>query len=127
MGSKWDHSLRVSWITLRARETVASGRELVGGNGMISNNLVAKRMPDTSNAMGFSFRCGFWVFFIWRLVRLQKIHFLILQTRYGPTNGVWMEKVVPASRPNTDDSYNDETFGDSESMSQDRQEVGVSI
>lgn len=31
-----------SWITLRSRETVALGRELLGGNGIISDFLVAK-------------------------------------------------------------------------------------
>lgn len=39
-------SLGKSWITLRARETVALGRELLGGNGIISDFLVAKAFGD---------------------------------------------------------------------------------
>ncbi|KAI7742104.1 hypothetical protein M8C21_023416 [Ambrosia artemisiifolia] len=39
-------SLGKSWITLRARETVALGRELLGGNGIISDFLVAKAFND---------------------------------------------------------------------------------
>ncbi|KAK9070783.1 hypothetical protein SSX86_011185 [Deinandra increscens subsp. villosa] len=35
-------SLGKSWITLRGRETVALGRELLGGNGILSDFLVAK-------------------------------------------------------------------------------------
>lgn len=35
-------SLGKSWITLRSRETVALGHELLGGNGIISDFLVAK-------------------------------------------------------------------------------------
>ncbi|GAY32010.1 hypothetical protein CUMW_000100 [Citrus unshiu] len=35
-------SLGKSWITARARETVALGRELLGGNGILSDFLVAK-------------------------------------------------------------------------------------
>lgn len=31
-----------AWITLRARETVALGRELLGGNGILADFLVAK-------------------------------------------------------------------------------------
>lgn len=31
-----------SWITLRARETVALGRELLGGNGILADFQVAK-------------------------------------------------------------------------------------
>jgi len=31
-----------SWITLRARETAALGRELLGGNGILADFLVAK-------------------------------------------------------------------------------------
>lgn len=31
-----------SWITARARETVALGRELLGGNGILADFLVAK-------------------------------------------------------------------------------------
>ena len=31
-----------SWITLKARETVALGRELLGGNGILADFLVAK-------------------------------------------------------------------------------------
>ncbi|XP_076939094.1 acyl-coenzyme A oxidase 4, peroxisomal-like [Bidens hawaiensis] len=39
-------SLGKSWITLRARETVALGRELLGGNGILSDFLVAKAFND---------------------------------------------------------------------------------
>lgn len=36
-----------SWITLRARETAALGRELLGGNGILADFLVAKvLMPN---------------------------------------------------------------------------------
>ncbi|KAH9736611.1 Acyl-coenzyme A oxidase 4 (peroxisomal) [Citrus sinensis] len=35
-------SMGKSWITARARETVALGRELLGGNGILSDFLVAK-------------------------------------------------------------------------------------
>ncbi|GJU78695.1 acyl-coenzyme A oxidase 4, peroxisomal, partial [Tanacetum coccineum] len=35
-------SLGKSWVTLRARESVALGRELLGGNGVIADFLVAK-------------------------------------------------------------------------------------
>ncbi|XP_054793815.1 acyl-coenzyme A oxidase 4, peroxisomal-like isoform X6 [Prosopis cineraria] len=35
-------SLGKSWITLRARETAALGRELLGGNGILADFLVAK-------------------------------------------------------------------------------------
>jgi acyl-CoA oxidase len=34
-----------AWNTLRARETVALGRELLGGNGILSDFLVAKVSP----------------------------------------------------------------------------------
>ncbi|XP_057983160.1 acyl-coenzyme A oxidase 4, peroxisomal-like isoform X2 [Malania oleifera] len=39
-------SLGKSWISLRARETVALGRELLGGNGILSDFLVAKAFCD---------------------------------------------------------------------------------
>ncbi|KAF8042055.1 hypothetical protein BT93_A0603 [Corymbia citriodora subsp. variegata] len=39
-------SLGKSWITVRARETVALGRELLGGNGILSDFLVAKAFCD---------------------------------------------------------------------------------
>lgn len=39
-------SLAKSWITLKARETAALGRELLGGNGVISDFLVAKAFCD---------------------------------------------------------------------------------
>ncbi|KAK8651155.1 hypothetical protein V6N13_140768 [Hibiscus sabdariffa] len=39
-------SLGKSWITLRARETVALGRELLGGNGILADFLVAKAFCD---------------------------------------------------------------------------------
>nr|AFK34111.1 unknown [Lotus japonicus]AFK34588.1 unknown [Lotus japonicus] len=35
-----------SWITLRARETAALGRELLGGNGILADFLVAKAFCD---------------------------------------------------------------------------------
>ncbi|KAM2468205.1 hypothetical protein FF1_009903 [Malus domestica] len=39
-------SMGKSGITLRARETVALGRELLGGNGILSDFLVAKAFGD---------------------------------------------------------------------------------
>ncbi|KAK4253288.1 hypothetical protein QN277_010612 [Acacia crassicarpa] len=39
-------SLGKSWITLRARETAALGRELLGGNGILTDFLVAKAFCD---------------------------------------------------------------------------------
>ncbi|KAE8684782.1 Acyl-coenzyme A oxidase 4, peroxisomal [Hibiscus syriacus] len=39
-------SLGKSWITLRARETVALGRELLGGNGILADFLVGKAFCD---------------------------------------------------------------------------------
>ncbi|KAM2468219.1 hypothetical protein FF1_009913 [Malus domestica] len=39
-------SMGKSWITLRARETVALGRELLGGNEILSDFLVAKAFGD---------------------------------------------------------------------------------
>ncbi|KAJ4786406.1 Acyl-CoA dehydrogenase [Rhynchospora pubera] len=39
-------SLGKAWITLRARETVALGRELLGGNGILTDFLVAKAFCD---------------------------------------------------------------------------------
>ncbi|CAN6576122.1 unnamed protein product [Malus baccata var. baccata] len=39
-------SMGKSWTTLRARETVALGRELLGGNGILSDFLVAKALGD---------------------------------------------------------------------------------
>lgn len=39
-------SMAKSWITLRARETVALGRELLGGNGILAEFLVAKAFCD---------------------------------------------------------------------------------
>ncbi|XVE62056.1 hypothetical protein DITRI_Ditri06bG0088400 [Diplodiscus trichospermus] len=39
-------SLGKSWITLKARETVALGRELLGGNGILADFLVAKAFCD---------------------------------------------------------------------------------
>lgn len=39
-------SLGKSWITVKARETVSLGRELLGGNGILSDFLVAKAFCD---------------------------------------------------------------------------------
>ncbi|KAH7436163.1 hypothetical protein KP509_05G005600 [Ceratopteris richardii] len=39
-------SLGKAWTTLRARETVALGRELLGGNGILADFLVAKAFCD---------------------------------------------------------------------------------
>lgn len=39
-------SLGKSWITLRARETLSLGRELLGGNGILADFLVAKAFCD---------------------------------------------------------------------------------
>ncbi|KAI5663421.1 hypothetical protein M9H77_22744 [Catharanthus roseus] len=39
-------SLAKSWISLRARETVSTGRELLGGNGILADFLVAKAFCD---------------------------------------------------------------------------------
>ncbi|KAK9986128.1 hypothetical protein SO802_031079 [Lithocarpus litseifolius] len=39
-------SLGKSWITLKARETAALGRELLGGNGILADFLVAKAFCD---------------------------------------------------------------------------------
>ncbi|CAH9140951.1 unnamed protein product [Cuscuta epithymum] len=39
-------SLAKSWITLRARETASLGRELLGGNGVLADFLVAKAFCD---------------------------------------------------------------------------------
>ncbi|XP_057435250.1 acyl-coenzyme A oxidase 4, peroxisomal isoform X2 [Lotus japonicus] len=39
-------SLGKSWISLRARETAALGRELLGGNGILADYLVAKAFCD---------------------------------------------------------------------------------
>ncbi|XP_031483522.1 acyl-coenzyme A oxidase 4, peroxisomal [Nymphaea colorata] len=39
-------SLGKAWITLRARETVSLGRELLGGNGILADFLVAKAFCD---------------------------------------------------------------------------------
>ncbi|XP_010253770.1 PREDICTED: acyl-coenzyme A oxidase 4, peroxisomal-like isoform X1 [Nelumbo nucifera] len=39
-------SLAKAWITLRARETVSIGRELLGGNGILADFLVAKAFCD---------------------------------------------------------------------------------
>ncbi|XP_042514753.1 acyl-coenzyme A oxidase 4, peroxisomal isoform X2 [Macadamia integrifolia] len=39
-------SLGKAWITLKARETVSLGRELLGGNGILSDFLVAKAFCD---------------------------------------------------------------------------------
>ncbi|XP_043724779.1 acyl-coenzyme A oxidase 4, peroxisomal [Telopea speciosissima] len=39
-------SLGKGWITLKARETVSLGRELLGGNGILSDFLVAKAFCD---------------------------------------------------------------------------------
>lgn len=39
-------SLGKSWITVKARETVALGRELLGGNGILADFLVAKAFCD---------------------------------------------------------------------------------
>ncbi|XP_038721610.1 acyl-coenzyme A oxidase 4, peroxisomal-like isoform X1 [Tripterygium wilfordii] len=39
-------SLGKSWISLKARETVALGRELLGGNGILTDFLVAKAFGD---------------------------------------------------------------------------------
>ncbi|GAV73567.1 Acyl-CoA_dh_1 domain-containing protein/Acyl-CoA_dh_M domain-containing protein/Acyl-CoA_dh_N domain-containing protein [Cephalotus follicularis] len=39
-------SLGKSWITLKARETAAVGRELLGGNGILADFLVAKAFCD---------------------------------------------------------------------------------
>ncbi|KAB1224368.1 Acyl-coenzyme A oxidase 4, peroxisomal [Morella rubra] len=39
-------SLAKSWITLKSRETAAMGRELLGGNGILADFLVAKAFCD---------------------------------------------------------------------------------
>ncbi|PIA32294.1 hypothetical protein AQUCO_04500117v1 [Aquilegia coerulea] len=39
-------SMGKAWITLRARETVSLGRELLGGNGILADFLVAKAFCD---------------------------------------------------------------------------------
>lgn len=39
-------SLAKAWITLKARETLALGRELLGGNGILADFLVAKAFCD---------------------------------------------------------------------------------
>ncbi|XP_020539987.1 acyl-coenzyme A oxidase 4, peroxisomal isoform X2 [Jatropha curcas] len=39
-------SMAKAWITLRARETASIGRELLGGNGILSDFLVAKAFCD---------------------------------------------------------------------------------
>ncbi|KAK9159098.1 hypothetical protein Scep_005672 [Stephania cephalantha] len=39
-------SMAKAWITLKARETVSLGRELLGGNGILSDFLVAKAFCD---------------------------------------------------------------------------------
>lgn len=39
-------SLVKSWTTLRARETVSLGRELLGGNGVVTDFHVAKAFSD---------------------------------------------------------------------------------
>ncbi|XP_056689308.1 acyl-coenzyme A oxidase 4, peroxisomal isoform X2 [Spinacia oleracea] len=39
-------SMGKSWITIKARETVALGRELLGGNGILAEFLVAKAFCD---------------------------------------------------------------------------------
>ncbi|KAK9920404.1 hypothetical protein M0R45_028959 [Rubus argutus] len=39
-------SMGKAWITVKARETVALGRELLGGNGILSDFLVAKAFCD---------------------------------------------------------------------------------
>ncbi|KAL8517242.1 hypothetical protein ACS0TY_015464 [Phlomoides rotata] len=39
-------SLGKSWISLRARETVSLGRELLGGNGILADFLIAKAFCD---------------------------------------------------------------------------------
>ncbi|KAL6998435.1 Acyl-coenzyme A oxidase 4, peroxisomal, partial [Sarracenia purpurea var. burkii] len=39
-------SLGKAWISLRARETVSLGRELLGGNGILTDFLVAKAFCD---------------------------------------------------------------------------------
>ncbi|CAL5389885.1 unnamed protein product [Camellia sinensis] len=36
----------ISWISLKARETVALGRELLGGNGILTDFQVAKAFCD---------------------------------------------------------------------------------
>ncbi|KAJ6913310.1 hypothetical protein NC651_015734 [Populus alba x Populus x berolinensis] len=39
-------SLAKAWISLKARETASIGRELLGGNGILSDFLVAKALCD---------------------------------------------------------------------------------
>ena len=39
-------SLAKAWTSLRARETVSLGRELLGGNGILADFLVAKAFCD---------------------------------------------------------------------------------
>lgn len=39
-------SMTKAWTTLRGREVVALGRELLGGNGIVSDFLVAKSFCD---------------------------------------------------------------------------------
>lgn len=38
-------NLYQAWISLKARETLALGRELLGGNGILADFLVAKVLP----------------------------------------------------------------------------------
>lgn len=46
----WCHPIRLcgaqAWNSLRGRETVALARELLGGNGVVSDFLVAKMFCD---------------------------------------------------------------------------------
>ena len=39
-------SMAKAWTTLRGREVVALGRELLGGNGIVADFLVAKAFCD---------------------------------------------------------------------------------
>ncbi|XVF76795.1 hypothetical protein PTKIN_Ptkin13bG0295600 [Pterospermum kingtungense] len=47
-------SLRKSWISLKTRETVALGRELLGGNGILADFLVAKKQSFLSFSIFWS-------------------------------------------------------------------------
>lgn len=38
--------LTKAWVTLRAREVAALGREMLGGNGILADYLVAKHFGD---------------------------------------------------------------------------------
>ncbi len=58
-----------AWNSLRARETVALGRELLGGNGILADFLVAK-------VGHFTFKKSYWTTVQKLLVQLQCYHIL---------------------------------------------------